>query len=274
MPASAAKSSAKPAASPGVEAPPLAPGAAPLCYVVDEDASIRHFLALVLHGSGIDSVEFADGAALRQTAEERVPDLIFHNIALDSGDAIEFDGRAWPARICRYRATDQQPRRRGARACQKHRRRAQAHMLPVLKKPYETEAIGKIIRELKLGCRLATANIELEQALANKWIEFWYQPKIDLRKKRLAGAEAYAAPAIRNTARPDAQRVHAWGGGSDLIRTVGVGLGQCAKDRRRFFPSSASISRSPSTFTPTRSPSCRSRTSSRRTGRAPDRGPA
>ena len=66
------------------------------------------------------------------------------------------------------------------------------NMLPVLKKPYETEAVVKIIQELKLGMAAATANIELEQALANNWIEFWYQPKIDLRKKQLAGAEAYA----------------------------------------------------------------------------------
>jgi hypothetical protein len=51
--------------SPVVEAPPLAPGAAPLCYVVDDDSSIRQFLSLVLHGSGVDTTEFADGAALR-----------------------------------------------------------------------------------------------------------------------------------------------------------------------------------------------------------------
>ncbi len=36
------------------------------------------------------------------------------------------------------------------------------------------------------------SRIELSEALDNKWIEFWYQPKIDLRKKQLAGAEAYA----------------------------------------------------------------------------------
>ncbi len=74
-----------------VEAPSLAPstGTAPLCYVVDEDASIRQFLSLVLHGYGIDTVEFADGAALRQSAEKRVPDLIFHDVALESSDAVE-----------------------------------------------------------------------------------------------------------------------------------------------------------------------------------------
>jgi hypothetical protein len=37
----------------------------PLCFVVDGDASIRHFLSLVLQGVGIDTEEFADGAAFR-----------------------------------------------------------------------------------------------------------------------------------------------------------------------------------------------------------------
>ncbi|MGI8526237.1 MAG: EAL domain-containing protein [Pseudolabrys sp.] len=32
----------------------------------------------------------------------------------------------------------------------------------------------------------------LAEALSNNWIEFWYQPKIDLRKKQLTGAEAFA----------------------------------------------------------------------------------
>ena len=65
-------------------------------------------------------------------------------------------------------------------------------MLPVLKKPFETEAIVKILQDLKLGVAAAAVRIELDEALDNNWIEFWYQPKIDLRKKQLAGAEAYA----------------------------------------------------------------------------------
>jgi len=34
--------------------------------------------------------------------------------------------------------------------------------------------------------------VDLDEALNNNWIEFWYQPKIDLRKKQLVGAEAFA----------------------------------------------------------------------------------
>ena len=34
--------------------------------------------------------------------------------------------------------------------------------------------------------------VELERALLENWLEIWYQPKIDLRRKCLAGAEALA----------------------------------------------------------------------------------
>jgi EAL domain-containing protein (putative c-di-GMP-specific phosphodiesterase class I) len=66
-------------------------------------------------------------------------------------------------------------------------------MLPILKKSFETSAIVRIMQQLKLGHPAAVAaRIGLDEALRNGWMEFWYQPKIDLRKKRLAGAEAFA----------------------------------------------------------------------------------
>src|SRR5208282_1535664 len=66
-------------------------------------------------------------------------------------------------------------------------------MLPVLRKPFETSMISRLLQDLKLGHPPTVAGrIDLEEALANDWIEFWYQPKIDLRKKQLVGAEAYA----------------------------------------------------------------------------------
>lgn len=176
-----------------VEAPPLAPGSAPRCYVVDEEPSIRHFLSLVLHGSGIDTMEFADGAALRQAIAERLPDLVFHNISIESADAIE---SVVTLGKHGFRGSVQLMSARGAAVLDHVKNIGLQHnlnMLPVLKKPFETDAIVKIIHELKLGMPpAAAARIDLEQALANNWIEFWYQPKIDLRKKQLAGAEAYA----------------------------------------------------------------------------------
>src|SRR5712691_11010633 len=35
-------------------------------------------------------------------------------------------------------------------------------------------------------------HISISEALQNNWLEIWYQPKIDLKRKCLAGAEALA----------------------------------------------------------------------------------
>lgn len=176
-----------------VEAPPLAPASAPLCYVVDDEASIRHFLSLVLHGAGIDTMEFPDGAEMRAAIGRRVPDLVFLNISLESADAIETVialGKSG------FAGNVQLMSMRGAAVLEHVKNVGVQHqltMLPVLKKPFETDAIVKILQELKLGTpAAAAARIDLDEAIKNDWMEFWYQPKIDLRKKQLAGAEGYA----------------------------------------------------------------------------------
>jgi len=193
MAESAAPPASSPAATAVADAPPLAPGPTPLCYVVDEEASIRHFLSLVLHGSGIDTVEFSDGAAFRAAIQKSAPVLIFLNVSLDSADAIE---SVLALGKCGYRGAVQLMSNRGAAVLEHVKSVGVQHklnMLAVLKKPFETEAIVKIMRELNLGMPPAVASrIELDEAIRNNWIEFWYQPKIDLRKKRLAGAEAFA----------------------------------------------------------------------------------
>ncbi|MGB7259642.1 MAG: EAL domain-containing response regulator [Pseudolabrys sp.] len=196
----AAAPSPPPAASAPAEAeipsPPLAPEGAPLCFVVDEESSVRHFLSLILHGSGVDTMEFPDGAALRKAIEQhaaRPPSLIFHNISLESADAIESVVSLVKGG---YRGNVQLMSGRGAAVLEHVKAIGLKHklnMLPVLKKPFETDAIVKIIHDLKLGTPPATATrLSLEEALSKNWIEFWYQPKIDLRKKQLAGAEAFA----------------------------------------------------------------------------------
>jgi EAL domain-containing protein (putative c-di-GMP-specific phosphodiesterase class I) len=176
-----------------VGAQAVAPARAATCFVVDADESFRHFLSLVLHGSGIDTEEFADGHAVRAALTKRTPEIVFLNISLESADAIECVvalGRA------AFSGDVQLMSNRGAAVLahvksigEQHR----LHMLPVLKKPFETSAIVNILQQRKLGLPPATAGrIDLDEALRNGWIEFWYQPKIDLRKKQLVGAEAFA----------------------------------------------------------------------------------
>jgi EAL domain-containing protein (putative c-di-GMP-specific phosphodiesterase class I) len=165
----------------------------PICFVVDEDASIRHFLSLILHGAGIDTREFGDGNEVRPALAQCTPDLIFLNIALESADAIECVvalGR------CSYPGHVQLMSNRGSAVLAHVKSIGEQHklqMLPVLKKPFETGAIVNILQDRKLGDPPASAGrLDLDEALSEGWIEFWYQPKIDLRKKQLIGAEASA----------------------------------------------------------------------------------
>jgi EAL domain-containing protein (putative c-di-GMP-specific phosphodiesterase class I) len=165
----------------------------PLCFVVDGDASIRHFISLVLHGVGVDAEEFAHGKSVEAALGKRQPNLVFLNIALESSEAIETVtalGRQG------YSGHVQLMSPRGSAVLSHVKSIGEQHhlqMLPVLKKPFETSALIKILQELKLGDPPAIAGrIDLEEALKKNWIEFWYQPKIDLRKKQLVGVEAFA----------------------------------------------------------------------------------
>jgi EAL domain-containing protein (putative c-di-GMP-specific phosphodiesterase class I) len=190
--------SAKPAASLDTPTPKQLPTAespanAPLCFVVDGDASIRHFLSLVLHGVGVDTEELAHGSSIETALNKRKPDLIFLNIALESSEAIEtviaLGRRAYTGHIQLMSARGSAVLAHVKSIGEQHR----LQMLPILKKPFETTAILKVLQELKLGDPPSIAGrIDLEEALSKNWIEFWYQPKIDLRKKQLVGVEAFA----------------------------------------------------------------------------------
>jgi EAL domain-containing protein (putative c-di-GMP-specific phosphodiesterase class I)/CheY-like chemotaxis protein len=165
----------------------------PMCFVIDEEPSTRHFLSIVLHGAGIDTEEFPDGPGIREAITQRKPDLIFLSIGRESSIAIETIVTLSKAG---YFGFVQLMSGRGSAVLEHVKNVGEQHklqMLPVLKKPFETSAILTIMQELKLGHPApAAARVGLDQALTNGWMEFWYQPKIDLRRKQLAGVEAFA----------------------------------------------------------------------------------
>lgn len=134
-----------------IASPPLSPGGAPVCFVVEDEPSIRHYLSLILHGAGVDTTEFTDGAAMRGALTQRVPALIFLNIALDSRDAI--DAILALGRVSFGGAVQLMSSRGGA--VLEHVRKIgveqNLHMLPVLKKPFETDAVLRTLQALKLG---------------------------------------------------------------------------------------------------------------------------
>ena len=196
MPEEIAASTAPPAdgaAASSTSAPTGGPARTPLCFVIDEESSIRHFVSLILQGTGIDTREFAEGAAFRAARSDHAPDIIMLNVSLDAGDAIQsIEALARSS----YAGALQLMSNRGSAVLENLKMIGEQHklkMLPVLKKPFETSAIQKIVSELNLGhAQPATARIGLAEAMQNNWVEFWYQPKVDMRRKQLAGAEVFA----------------------------------------------------------------------------------
>jgi EAL domain-containing protein (putative c-di-GMP-specific phosphodiesterase class I)/CheY-like chemotaxis protein len=179
--------------APGATASAAAERRSPLVIVIDEDSSIRQFISLILQGGGVDTIEFADGASFRKARMARAPELVFLNVNLEVQDTIQLIealsklGFAGAVQLMSSRGSAVLDTVRQAGEQLKLR------MLPALKKPFETAAIQKILTELKLGFSTPTdVKVSLAESLKNNWVEFWYQPKIDLRKKQLAGAEAFA----------------------------------------------------------------------------------
>ena len=168
-------------------------GDTPLCFVVDRELDHRHFTSSALHSYGIETGLYAKAHDLYQGLSRRTPSMIFLDVPDDTTDAIQsirvLDERS-------FRGAVQPMSSAGADALESIRsigERNGLRMLPPLKKPLDRAAIGKVIRKENLGYSSESSQqISLEEVLHTGWLEFWYQPKIDLRKKQLAGVELFA----------------------------------------------------------------------------------
>lgn len=167
-------------------------GHVPSCFVVDEDPKIRHFLSLILHGEGVSTEEFSDGASFLDAVDHRPPDLVFIDVGRDSSEAIQLiEGLSKKGHFGFVQLMSSH----GAAVLEHVRKTVEQKgllTLPVLQKPFQTDAVVNIVRTLKLtDAEEPASRFGLDEALAGSWLEYCYQPKIDLRKKRLIGAEVF-----------------------------------------------------------------------------------
>jgi EAL domain-containing protein (putative c-di-GMP-specific phosphodiesterase class I) len=167
--------------------------APPVCFVFDEEEPHRHFMSLVLQGHGIETGLFATVPALRDGLARRKPDLIFLDVpavqttALDAVRALAEGSYHGPCQLMSERGDV------GLDGIMALGERNSLRMLRAVKKPVERAVIRRVIQEQKLDVPINSGQrIGLDTALREGWIEFWYQPKIDLRRKQLSGVELFA----------------------------------------------------------------------------------
>ena len=183
-----ARQADQPAASvdEAVEANPM-----PICFVVDSDANIRRMMFTELRGLQVQSDLFETAPEMLKYAEKVRPDLLYIDITTSMSNAVALIGVLANAQLrCPIQIMTglnpvliEQIKRIGDRSG--------LRLLPVLHKPFRQSGIRKIMQTLNLRRDRASSQVTLEEIIRNRWLELWYQPKIDLKAHMMVGAEAF-----------------------------------------------------------------------------------
>ncbi|MHB1103177.1 MAG: EAL domain-containing protein [Devosia sp.] len=176
-----------------VSAPAPAESGKPAAFIVDADEKSGRTLAAIIDRSGVETQHFTQSTAFAESLTQRKPAIVFLDVAGQGDAAIDalfaMGGRNFGGAVqlmgAESMAVVEVVKRMGLR----HSLR----MLPALPKPLDTRIIRQLLKAQNLDFSpvpLSTGS--LDEALANNWVEFWYQPKIDLGKKQIAGVETFA----------------------------------------------------------------------------------
>jgi EAL domain-containing protein (putative c-di-GMP-specific phosphodiesterase class I) len=175
------------------EAPAAQPiGYTPLVHAVGHAPSDVNLLSTTASALGLDFKAFENTAALSRGWSRRVPDVTLIDVAANGVDAID---AVFALAERKYNGAIQFSADAGTAALEAVMRTAERHklrMLPAITRPFSSEQIKNLLSEQKTTALLSgPSKIKLDEALKNNWIDFWYQPKINLRTKSLAGVESF-----------------------------------------------------------------------------------
>ena len=165
----------------------------PTSFIFDTDVAAAASLHAILMASGVDTEIHDSAASLKQAMSLRTPHLTFVDVREQGDLAIDalFDMGTlnFPGGV-QLMGTGPMP------VMEVVKRMGQRHslqMLTPLKKPLDANAVRGVLNAQGIKYTpVASASVTLDEALANDWIEFWYQPKINLAKKQIAGVETFA----------------------------------------------------------------------------------
>jgi EAL domain-containing protein (putative c-di-GMP-specific phosphodiesterase class I) len=191
--------------------------ALPLCYIVDDERGIRHMIAYAMHEKGVITREFASAPSLLEAVAKSAPDVIFLDLSLEGSDAVE---AIRGLDLLGYGGAVQLISGREKKLLNDINCIGEQHslqMLPVLPKPFRLDAVRKLIADLDPAASKITAprvcedryrqrprdfdatgqvptglSVRTDEALANNWLEFWYQPIVNIQTGLLEAAELLA----------------------------------------------------------------------------------
>jgi EAL domain-containing protein (putative c-di-GMP-specific phosphodiesterase class I) len=174
-----------------VEPPAPQPNAPARSFIYDANREHAETLAAILWTSEVETEIFTETSPFVQALLLRPPSMVFLDVDVDGIGAIDTlfaMGQRNYAGGVQLIGSELTP------ILDVVKRMGERHsltMLPALKKPLRQGTVRSVLAKLNLGAP-AKASAMLDEALSEDWIEFWYQPKVDLRKRQLAGVETFA----------------------------------------------------------------------------------
>lgn len=162
-------------------------------FVFDTDPSHAEQLIGHITQAGVDGILFEDAGSFVDGLTQHRPKAVFLEVQGDGGDAIEMVfalGQAGYAGGVQLMSHDASPVLETVRVMGL---RASLKMVPAVPKPLDLVTVRKSLRAQDVDILpVDPASLTLPSAFASDWVEFWYQPKIDLRRKQIAGIECFA----------------------------------------------------------------------------------
>ncbi len=171
--------------------------------VLDDEAQIGTMVCKVLSLIGIAAQHFIDPLAFLIEIRRSQPSFIILDLALGQSDAVEvirkLDVLKFPGMVLLISGRDEA-------TLAEIERIGRAHglwMVPSLRKPFRAAELKARLQSVSRPETSKPENgtsappegppnsrIDLGIALQGRWLEVWYQPKIDLRSLAVSGAEA------------------------------------------------------------------------------------
>jgi EAL domain-containing protein (putative c-di-GMP-specific phosphodiesterase class I)/CheY-like chemotaxis protein len=188
------------------------------CFVVDDEEDICQLISRTLARYGVTSSGFTTAQAAIDSLNFASPSVIFLDITLEGSDGV--DALRWLGEVS-YPGVVQLVSGQSSEVLDNVKKIGERHglrMRPPIRKPFRSAAIQAVIEEERLATvqpsppplspasmempvetnapakavEQPPARVSLREALRHGWVEFWYQPKLDLQKLTPVGAEGLA----------------------------------------------------------------------------------
>ncbi|MEO8668350.1 MAG: response regulator [Bauldia sp.] len=159
-------------------------------FVVDDEQSMRFFVASALVGTGYVPHEFSRATEVEAALTLFRPDVIFLDLSLGASDAVEIIRSLASSLYAGGVVLMSGHSEVTLGAVRKLGESLRLTMLPILRKPFRISDLSARLAALAGPANAASDATDLEAALRQGWLELWYQPKVDLKSMEICGAEA------------------------------------------------------------------------------------